>query len=61
MKLNRVPLSIILDMGTRFTSHFWKPLQKGLDTKVKLRTTSQSQMDGQENRTIQNLDDTRVL
>ena len=30
--LHGVPLSIILDRGLQFTSHFWKSFQKGLGT-----------------------------
>ena len=56
VKLHGVPLSIILDRGTQFTSHFWKSFQKGLDTKVKLSTTFHPQTDGQAERTIQTLE-----
>ena len=33
-----IPLSIILDRVTQFTSIFWRSLQKGLGTTVKLST-----------------------
>ena len=36
VKLHGVPLSIISDRGTQFTSQFWKSFQKGLGTRVKL-------------------------
>ena len=39
VKLHGVPLSIILNWGTQFTSHFWKAFQKGLGTYVNLSTT----------------------
>lgn len=37
--LHGVPLSIISDRGTLFTSQFWKSFQKGFSTKVRLITT----------------------
>ena len=57
VKLHGVPLSIISDRGTQFTSHFWKSFQKGLGTKVKLSTAFHPQTDGQAERTIQTLED----
>ena len=57
VKLHGVPLSIISDRGTQFTSHCWKSFQKGLGTKVKLSTSFHPQTDGQAERTIQNLED----
>ena len=57
MRLHGVPLSIILDRGPQFTSHFWKLFQKGLDTLVNLSTTFHPQTDGQAERTIQTLED----
>ena len=57
VKLYGVPLSIISDRGTQFTSHFWKSFQKGLGTKVKLSTVFHPQTDGQAERTIQTLED----
>ncbi|KAH0652759.1 hypothetical protein KY289_030437 [Solanum tuberosum] len=57
VKLNGVPLLIISEMGTQFTSHFWKAFQKGIGTKVKLSTTFNPQTDGQEECTIQTLED----
>src|SRR5688572_23014782 len=56
-KLHGVPLSIISDRGTQFTSHFLKSFQKGLGTKVKLSTAFHPQTDGQAERTIQTLED----
>ena len=32
VRLNGVPLYIIIDKGPQFTSHFWKSFQKGLGT-----------------------------
>ena len=38
MKLHDAPVSIILDRGPLFSSHFWKSFQKGLGTRVCLST-----------------------
>ena len=57
MRLHGVPLFIISDRGPQFTSHFWKSFQKGLDTQVNLSTTFHPQTDGQEEGTIQTLED----
>ncbi|KAI3669035.1 hypothetical protein L6452_40254 [Arctium lappa] len=52
-----VPLSIVSDRDSRFTSHFWCAFQRELGTKVKLSTTYHPQTDGQSERTIQTLED----
>ncbi|KAH0754748.1 hypothetical protein KY290_025018 [Solanum tuberosum] len=57
VRLHGVPLSIISDKGTQFTSQFWKSFQKCLGTKVKLSMTFHLQTDGQAERTIQILED----
>jgi len=57
VKLHGVPLSIISDRDTQFTSQFWKSFQKGLGTKVKLSTTFHPQKDDQVECTIQTLED----
>ena len=57
VRLHGVPLSIILDKGPQFTSHFWKSFQKGLVTQARLSTTFHPQTDGQAERTIQTLED----
>ena len=49
---HRVPMSIVSDRDPRFTSQFWKQLQRALDTKLRFRTTFHSQTDGQSERTI---------
>ncbi|GJV82253.1 putative reverse transcriptase domain-containing protein [Tanacetum coccineum] len=42
-----VPVSIILDRDGRFTSHFWKTVQKALGTRLDLSSTYHPQTDGQ--------------
>ncbi|KAD5803257.1 hypothetical protein E3N88_14617 [Mikania micrantha] len=52
-----VPLSIISDRDSRFTSRFWQSLQKSLGTQLNLSTAYHLQTDGQSKRTIQTLED----
>ncbi|GKA97202.1 putative nucleotidyltransferase, ribonuclease H, partial [Tanacetum coccineum] len=52
-----VPLSIISDRDGRFTSHFWKTIQKALGTRLDLSTAYHPQTDGKSERTIQTLED----
>ena len=52
-----VPLSIISDRDSRFTSRFWKLLQEAMGTQLNLSTSYHSQTDGQNERTIQTLED----
>ncbi|KAI3712329.1 hypothetical protein L1987_70880 [Smallanthus sonchifolius] len=52
-----VPVSIISDRDTRFTSHFWKKFYKDMGTRLNLSTAYQPQTDGQSERTIQTLED----
>ena len=52
-----VPLSIVLDRDSRFTSNFWNGLQTELGTRLKLSTAHHPQTDGQSERTIQTLED----
>ncbi|KAD6118893.1 hypothetical protein E3N88_10164 [Mikania micrantha] len=52
-----VPLSIISDRDSRFTSRFWQSLQQFLGTSVNLSTAYHPQTDGQSEGTIQTLED----
>ncbi|KAJ9547511.1 hypothetical protein OSB04_020054 [Centaurea solstitialis] len=52
-----VPISIISDRDSRFTSRFWQSLQAALGTSVDLSTAYHPQIDGQTERTIQTLED----
>ncbi|GJV38074.1 putative reverse transcriptase domain-containing protein [Tanacetum coccineum] len=50
--------SIISDRDSKFTSQFWKSLNKALGTQLDMSTAYHSQTDGQSERTIQTLEDT---
>ncbi|GKF90215.1 reverse transcriptase domain-containing protein, partial [Tanacetum coccineum] len=50
-----VPVSIISDRDSRFTSYFWQSLQEALGTQLDMSTVYHPQMDGQSERTIQTL------
>ncbi|GJV19199.1 putative reverse transcriptase domain-containing protein [Tanacetum coccineum] len=52
-----VPVSIISDRDGRFTSHFWKSLNKALGTRLDMSTAYHPETDGQSERTIQTLED----
>ncbi|GJS65897.1 putative reverse transcriptase domain-containing protein [Tanacetum coccineum] len=52
-----VPISIISDRDSHFTSRFWRSLQKALGTNLDMSTTYHLQTDGQSERTIQTLKD----
>nr|GEW19923.1 hypothetical protein [Tanacetum cinerariifolium] len=52
-----VPILIILDQVSHFTSRFWKSIQKALGTNLDMSITYHSQTDGQSERTIQTLED----
>ena len=57
VRLHGVPLSIISDRGTQFTSKFWKTLHEELGTRLDLSTAFHPQTDGQSERTIEVLED----
>ncbi|GJY36965.1 putative reverse transcriptase domain-containing protein [Tanacetum coccineum] len=52
-----VPVSIISDRDSHFTSRFWQSLQKALGTRLDLSTTYHPKIDGQSEHTIQTLED----
>nr|GEZ17256.1 reverse transcriptase domain-containing protein [Tanacetum cinerariifolium] len=52
-----VPISIISDRDSRFTSRFWQSMQEALGTRLDMSTTYYPQTDGQSERTIQTLED----
>ena len=47
IRLHGVPLPIISDRGTQFTSKFWKTLHAELGTRLDLSTAFHPQTDGQ--------------
>ncbi|GJV31753.1 putative reverse transcriptase domain-containing protein [Tanacetum coccineum] len=51
-----VPISIISDRDSHFTSRFWKSLQSALGTQLDMSTTYHPETDGQSERTIQTLE-----
>ncbi|GKD04240.1 putative reverse transcriptase domain-containing protein [Tanacetum coccineum] len=52
-----VPISIISDHDSHFTSRFWQSLQKALGTQLDMSMTYHPEIDGQSERTIQTLED----
>ncbi|GKF22724.1 putative reverse transcriptase domain-containing protein, partial [Tanacetum coccineum] len=52
-----VPISIISDRDSHFTSKFWQSMQKALGTRLDMNTAYHPQTDGQSEHTIQTLED----
>ncbi|GKD41991.1 putative reverse transcriptase domain-containing protein [Tanacetum coccineum] len=52
-----VPVLIISDRDGKFTSHFWKSLNKALGIRLDMSTAYHLETDGQSERTIQTLED----
>ncbi|GJY94080.1 reverse transcriptase domain-containing protein [Tanacetum coccineum] len=52
-----VPISIISDCDSRFTSRFWHSMQEALGMRLDMSTAYHPQTDGQSERTIQTLED----
>ncbi|XP_050231288.1 uncharacterized protein LOC126680248, partial [Mercurialis annua] len=57
VSLHGVPVSIVSDRGSVFTSRFWKALQESLGSRLDFSTAFHPQTDGQSERTIQTLED----
>ena len=56
VRLHGVPVSIVSDRDSRFTSMFWKELSEGFDIPLKFNTASHPYTDGKSERTIQTLE-----
>ncbi|GJW41267.1 reverse transcriptase domain-containing protein [Tanacetum coccineum] len=54
---HRVPISIISDHDSHFTSRFWKSLQSALGTQLDMSTVYHPKTNGQSKRIIQTLED----
>ncbi|GJY92545.1 putative reverse transcriptase domain-containing protein [Tanacetum coccineum] len=52
-----VPISIISDRDSRFTSRFWQSMQEAIGTRLDMSTSYHPQTDGQSERTIKTLED----
>nr|GEY63940.1 putative reverse transcriptase domain-containing protein [Tanacetum cinerariifolium] len=57
VRLHGTPSAIVSDRVPRFTSHFWKGLQKAWGTRLKFSTAFHPQTDGQSESTIQTVKD----
>ncbi|GJW05554.1 putative reverse transcriptase domain-containing protein [Tanacetum coccineum] len=54
---HEIPASIIYDRDGRFSSNFWRSIQKALGTDISMSTGYHPETDGQSERTIQTLED----
>ncbi|GKC55313.1 putative reverse transcriptase domain-containing protein [Tanacetum coccineum] len=54
---HEVPISIISDRDSHFTSRFWQSFQNALGTQLDMSTAYHLETDGQSERTIQTLED----
>ncbi|GKE29569.1 reverse transcriptase domain-containing protein [Tanacetum coccineum] len=54
--MHGVPISIISNRDSRFTSRFWQSMQEALGTRLDMSTTYHPQIDGQSERTILTLE-----
>ncbi|GJW18546.1 putative reverse transcriptase domain-containing protein [Tanacetum coccineum] len=52
-----IPMSIISDRDSLFSSKFWKSLQDAMETQLDMSTAYHPETDGQSERTIQTLED----
>jgi len=57
VRLHGIPVSIVSDRGSSFTSTFWKTLQKALDTQLDFSSVYPPKTDGQTERVNQILED----
>ncbi|XP_028081335.1 uncharacterized protein LOC114282792 [Camellia sinensis] len=57
VRLHGVPISIISDRDSKFTSRFWQSLQQALKTKLRLSSANHRQTNGQSERTNHILED----
>ncbi|GKA09193.1 putative reverse transcriptase domain-containing protein [Tanacetum coccineum] len=57
ISMHGVPISIISDRDSRFTSRFWQSMQKVLGTQLDMSTAYHPQTDGLSERRIQTLED----
>ena len=57
VSLHGVPISIVSDKGTQFTSKFWESFQKALGTQLRFSIVFHLQTNGQSARIIQTLKD----
>lgn len=57
VSLHGIPISIVSDRGSQFTSKFWQSFQEALGSQLYFSTAFHPQTDGQSERTIQTLED----